>query len=96
MASIIDQFVAATKRADQAGFDWLELQAGHGYLLSSFISPLTNQRTDTFGGSLENRLRFPLAVVSAVRKVYWKTNRSRCEYLRQIGWKAERQLMKQC
>ncbi|MGV2470092.1 bifunctional salicylyl-CoA 5-hydroxylase/oxidoreductase, partial [Bacillus subtilis] len=46
------------------------LQAGHGYLLSSFISPLTNQRTDGFGGSLENRLRFPLAVVSAVRKVW--------------------------
>ncbi|MBS0925018.1 bifunctional salicylyl-CoA 5-hydroxylase/oxidoreductase [Providencia sp. JGM181] len=70
MATIIDQFVAAAKRADQAGFDWLELQAGHGYLLSSFISPLTNQRTDGFGGSLENRLRFPLAVVSAVRKVW--------------------------
>ncbi|MEX6315429.1 bifunctional salicylyl-CoA 5-hydroxylase/oxidoreductase [Providencia manganoxydans] len=70
MAEIIDQFVAAAKRADEAGFDWLELQAAHGYLLSSFISPLANHRTDNFGGTLENRLRFPLAVVSAVRQVW--------------------------
>lgn len=70
MAEIIDQFVVAAKRADEAGFDWLELQAAHGYLLSSFISPLANHRTDNFGGTLENRLRFPLAVVSAVRQVW--------------------------
>lgn len=70
MAEIVEQFVAATQRADQAGFDWLELQAAHGYLLSSFISPLTNQRSDSYGGSLENRLRFPLAVVRAVRAVW--------------------------
>ncbi|MGO2334387.1 bifunctional salicylyl-CoA 5-hydroxylase/oxidoreductase [Providencia sp.] len=70
MAAIIDQFVAATRCADSAGFDWLELQAGHGYLLSSFISPLTNQRTDNYGGTLENRLRFPLAVIRAVRNAW--------------------------
>ncbi|MCG9536359.1 bifunctional salicylyl-CoA 5-hydroxylase/oxidoreductase [Providencia huaxiensis] len=72
MTTVIDQFVAAAKRAEMAGFDWLELQAGHGYLLSSFISPLTNQRTDNYGGTLENRLRFPLAVISAVRQVWSK------------------------
>lgn len=72
MTMVIDQFVAAAKRAETAGFDWLELQAGQGYLLSSFISPLTNQRTDNYGGTLENRLRFPLAVISAVRQVWSK------------------------
>ncbi|MEQ4732768.1 MULTISPECIES: bifunctional salicylyl-CoA 5-hydroxylase/oxidoreductase [Providencia] len=72
MTTVIDQFVAAAKRAETAGFDWLELQAGHGYLLSSFISPLTNQRTDNYGRTLENRLRFPLAVISAVRQVWSK------------------------
>lgn len=72
MTMVIDQFVAAAKRAETAGFDWLELQAGQGYLLSSFISPLTNQRADNYGGTLENRLRFPLAVISAVRQVWSK------------------------
>ncbi|MDC9613212.1 bifunctional salicylyl-CoA 5-hydroxylase/oxidoreductase [Xenorhabdus khoisanae] len=70
MSEIIDQFVAATRRAINAGFDWLEIQAAHGYLLSSFISPLTNQRDDEYGGSLENRLRFPLAVFKAVREIW--------------------------
>jgi anthraniloyl-CoA monooxygenase len=67
MAVVRDQFVAATRRAATAGFDWLELHCAHGYLLSSFISPLTNQRTDEYGGTLENRLRFPLEVFTAVR-----------------------------
>ncbi|WP_026434206.1 bifunctional salicylyl-CoA 5-hydroxylase/oxidoreductase [Paracidovorax oryzae] len=67
---ILGDFVAAARRAAEAGFDWLELQAGHGFLLSSFISPLTNRRTDAYGGSLENRLRFPLDVVAAVRAVW--------------------------
>ncbi|ADX47244.1 NADPH dehydrogenase [Paracidovorax avenae ATCC 19860] len=67
---ICDDFVAAARRAAEAGFDWLELQAGHGFLLSSFISPLTNRRKDAYGGSLENRLRFPLEVVAAVRAVW--------------------------
>ena len=70
MDEIRDAFVAAARRADQAGFDCIELQAGHGYLLSSFISPLTNQRSDEFGGSLENRMAYPLEVFQAVRAVW--------------------------
>lgn len=70
METIIVQFTDAAMRAVEAGFDWLEIQAAHGYLLSGFISPLTNLRNDQFGGSLQNRLRFPLAVVSAVREVW--------------------------
>ena len=63
-------FVAAARRAAQAGFDWLELHCAHGYLLSSFISPLTNRRTDEYGGSLAKRLRYPLEVFEAVRAVW--------------------------
>lgn len=70
LARIREDFVAATRRAVEAGFDWLELQAGHGCLLSSFLSPLTNQRQDEYGGTLENRLRYVLEVVKAVR-VAW-------------------------
>ncbi|MBB3179977.1 bifunctional salicylyl-CoA 5-hydroxylase/oxidoreductase [Variovorax sp. Sphag1AA] len=65
-----DQFVASTKRAAEAGFDWLELHCAHGYLLSSFLSPLTNLRTDEYGGSLENRLRYPLEVFRAMRAAW--------------------------
>ncbi|TAL55519.1 bifunctional salicylyl-CoA 5-hydroxylase/oxidoreductase [Pandoraea sp.] len=70
MARVKDDFVAAARRAHEAGFDWLELHCAHGYLLSSFISPLTNHRTDAYGGSLENRLRYPLEVFHAVRAVW--------------------------
>jgi anthraniloyl-CoA monooxygenase len=70
MARIEADFVRATVAADQAGFDWLELHCAHGYLLSSFISPLTNHRTDEYGGSLENRCRFPLRVFRAMRSVW--------------------------
>jgi len=70
MARIEADFVAAARRADAAGFDMLEIQAGHGNLLSSFITPVMNERTDEFGGSLDNRLRFPLAVVNAVRAAW--------------------------
>jgi anthraniloyl-CoA monooxygenase len=63
-------FVAAAARAAEAGFDWLELHCAHGYLLSSFISPLTNRRDDADGGSLENRLRWPLEVFAAVRAAW--------------------------
>jgi anthraniloyl-CoA monooxygenase len=70
MDRIRDDFVASTKRAAQAGFDWLELHCAHGYLLSAFISPLTNHRTDEHGGSLANRLRYPLEVFTAVREVW--------------------------
>jgi 2,4-dienoyl-CoA reductase-like NADH-dependent reductase (Old Yellow Enzyme family) len=65
-----DAFVAATRRADRLGFDLVELHAAHGYLLHQFLSPLSNQRTDAYGGSLENRLRFPLEVFDAMRAVW--------------------------
>jgi anthraniloyl-CoA monooxygenase len=63
-------FVAATERAAAAGFDWLELHCAHGYLLSSFITPLTNLRSDAYGGPLENRLRYPLEVFAAMRAAW--------------------------
>jgi len=63
-------FVRSAQLAAQAGFDWLELHCAHGYLLSGFISPLTNQRTDEYGGSLENRLRYPLEVFRAMRAAW--------------------------
>ncbi|HZF36121.1 MAG TPA: bifunctional salicylyl-CoA 5-hydroxylase/oxidoreductase [Candidatus Angelobacter sp.] len=64
------QFAAAAAMAERAGFDMLEIHAAHGYLLSSFITPLTNNRTDEYGGSLENRLRYPLEVFRAVRAAW--------------------------
>jgi len=70
MDRVRDQFVAAAKMADRAGFDMLELHWAHGYLLSSFITPLTNRRTDEYGGSLENRMRYPLEIFHAVRAVW--------------------------
>ena len=74
MARVRDEFVQSARRAAEAGFDWLELHCAHGYLLSSFISPLTNQRTDDYGGSLAHRLRYPLEVFAAVRAV-WPADR---------------------
>jgi anthraniloyl-CoA monooxygenase len=70
MDKVKADFVAAAERGDRAGFDMLELHCAHGYLLASFISPLTNRRTDEYGGSLENRLRFPLEVFEAMREVW--------------------------
>jgi anthraniloyl-CoA monooxygenase len=67
MTDIKQAFVDSTRRAALAGFDWLELHCAHGYLLASFISPLTNQRTDAYGGSIENRCRYPLEVFTAMR-----------------------------
>ena len=67
MGLVKDQFVAATRMTVRAGFDLLELHCAHGYLLASFISPLTNTRRDEYGGSLENRLRYPLEVFDAIR-----------------------------
>jgi anthraniloyl-CoA monooxygenase len=67
MDAVRDAFVQATRHAKQAGFDMIELHAAHGYLLSSFISPLTNRRTDEYGGDLANRLRYPLEVFRAMR-----------------------------
>jgi anthraniloyl-CoA monooxygenase len=70
MDRVREDFLRSTRLAAEAGFDWLELHCAHGYLLSSFISPLTNQRTDEYGGSLENRLRYPLEVFRAMRAVW--------------------------
>jgi anthraniloyl-CoA monooxygenase len=63
-------FVRAARWASECGFDWLELHCAHGYLLSAFICPLTNRRDDAYGGSLENRCRFPLEVLRAMRAVW--------------------------
>ena len=70
MDKVIEQYVAATKRAVEAGFDMLELHCAHGYLLSAFITPLLNNRQDTYGGSLENRLRYPLEVLARIQEVW--------------------------
>jgi anthraniloyl-CoA monooxygenase len=70
MEEVRNQFVHSAEMALRAGFDWLELHYAHGYLMSSFITPVTNRRTDEYGGSLENRMRFPLEVFHAVRKVW--------------------------
>jgi anthraniloyl-CoA monooxygenase len=70
LETVRGQFAAAAERAARAGFDMLELHCAHGYLLSSFITPVSNRRTDEFGGNLENRMRFPLEVFAAVRAVW--------------------------
>ena len=72
MDEVRDQFVSAAEMADRAGFDMIELHAAHGYLISSFLSPVSNQRGDEYGGSLENRLRYPLEVFAAMRAVWPK------------------------
>ncbi|MFN3179026.1 MAG: NADH:flavin oxidoreductase/NADH oxidase, partial [Thermus sp.] len=69
MERILQAFVEGARRALRAGFQVIELHMAHGYLLSSFLSPLANQRTDAYGGTLENRMRFPLRVAQAVREV---------------------------
>jgi anthraniloyl-CoA monooxygenase len=70
MDRVTAQFVAATQMADRAGADMVEMHAAHGYLLATFISPVTNTRTDAYGGSLENRMRYPLEVFAAMRAVW--------------------------
>jgi anthraniloyl-CoA monooxygenase len=70
MDRVLNDFVRATRMGVEAGFDWLELHAAHGYLISAFISPLTNHRTDDYGGSLENRMRYPIQVFTAMRAAW--------------------------
>jgi len=70
MEKVVRDFEKSARYADQAGFDMLEIHMAHGYLLASFISPLTNQRKDAYGGAIENRMRFPLQVFKACRKVW--------------------------
>ncbi len=70
LARVLAAFVSATQRAARLGFDAIELHAAHGYLLHEFLSPLANRRSDRYGGPLENRMRFPLEVFAAVRKIW--------------------------
>lgn len=67
---LVEAYVAAARRADRIGLDLLEVHSAHGYLLHQFLSPLSNQREDRYGGSLENRMRFPLRVIAAVREAW--------------------------
>jgi anthraniloyl-CoA monooxygenase len=85
MDKIIADFQRSTVFADQAGFDMLELHMAHGYLLASFISPLTNQRKDSYGGSIENRMRFPLEVWHACRKI-WPGNKPMSARISATDW----------
>jgi anthraniloyl-CoA monooxygenase len=85
MDEVKEQFVASARAAARAGFDLLELHCAHGYLLSSFISPLTNQRTDEYGGSLDRRLRYPLEVFDAVRAV-WPAERPMTVRISATDW----------
>jgi anthraniloyl-CoA monooxygenase len=86
MDAVRDDFVRAAEMADQAGFDMLEIHFAHGYLLSSFLSPLTNQRSDEYGGSLENRLRYPLEVFDTVRAA-WPAHKPISVRISATDWK---------
>ncbi|HEY7192235.1 MAG TPA: bifunctional salicylyl-CoA 5-hydroxylase/oxidoreductase [Gemmatimonadales bacterium] len=85
MDEVKADFVRAAQMTNEAGFDLLELHMAHGYLLASFISPLTNKRTDEYGGSLENRMRFPLEVFDAVRGV-WPTHKPMSVRISAVDW----------
>jgi len=88
MDAVVAQFVAALGMGEEAGFDMVELHAAHGYLLSSFISPLTNRRTDEYGGSLDNRLRFPLEVFAAMRAA-WPADKPMSVRISATDWMGE-------
>jgi len=93
LAAVLDAFVAAARRANTAGFDIIELHAAHGYLLHNFLSPISNRRTDRYGGSLANRMRFPLEVAAAVRAT-WPDEKplfTRCSSVDDVagGWNLE-------
>ncbi len=87
MDAVKKQFVDAVNMAERAGFDMIELHAAHGYLISSFISPLSNTRTDEYGGSLANRMRYPLEVFEAMRAV-WPKNRPMSVRISANDWTA--------
>ena len=88
MDAVRDQFVRATEMGAEAGFDLVELHCAHGYLLSSFLTPLSNRRTDEYGGSLENRLRYPLEVFRAVRAA-WPGERPTSVRISATDWAEE-------
>ncbi|MCL6679581.1 bifunctional salicylyl-CoA 5-hydroxylase/oxidoreductase [Sphingomonas sp. RG327] len=88
MDAVRDQFVAAVEMAVECGFDMVELHAAHGYLLSGFLTPLQNKRTDEYGGSLENRLRYPLEVFGAMRDV-WPKDRPMSVRISATDWAGE-------
>ncbi|HEV7147721.1 MAG TPA: bifunctional salicylyl-CoA 5-hydroxylase/oxidoreductase [Pedococcus sp.] len=85
MDAVVADFVASARRGAEADFDLLELHCAHGYLLSSFLSPISNRRTDDYGGSVENRLRFPLEVFDAVRAA-WPADRPMMVRLSATDW----------
>ena len=89
MDAVRDQFVAAVRMGARGGFDMVELHAAHGYLLSSFITPLQNKRTDEYGGSLENRLRYPLEVFAAMRAA-WPSDKPMSVRISATDWAGER------
>lgn len=92
--ALVEQFVASAGLAERAGFEMIELHMAHGYLLHEFLSPLTNQRKDPYGGSLENRMRLPLRVARAVRQA-WPAERplfvriSATDWVESGGWDLE-------
>jgi anthraniloyl-CoA monooxygenase len=88
MDEIREQFVRSARMAIVAGFDMLELHCAHGYLLSSFITPLSNERTDDYGGSQDNRLRYPLEVFRAIREV-WPQERPMSVRISATDWHAD-------
>jgi len=85
MKRVCGDYARAAELAEEAGFDMLEIHAAHGYLLASFISPLTNRRTDRYGGPLENRMRFPLEVFDAVRAV-WPAEKPMSVRISAVDW----------
>jgi len=85
MDKVRDEFVAAVRMGIEAGFDMVELHAAHGYLLSGFLTPLQNRRTDEYGGSLENRLRYPLEVFAAMRAA-WPSDRPMSVRISATDW----------
>lgn len=88
MDEVRDQFVAAAEMAGRAGFDMIELHAAHGYLVSSFLSPVSNRRTDDYGGSLDNRLRWPLEVFAAMRAA-WPADKPMSVRISATDWVGE-------